>query len=443
MKMMKFWLAMVLMVSVGGQVPLPATEKTLVALPFTPELVNELSEEARANNPAIGAALARAEAARAHVSSIRRWDDPMLRLGGMGARRMMRAEDGDLIYGVEQRLPLFGRPGLAREAAQAEFKTEEADLDYQYQLLRLEIARGLLQAALAERTIELTQQDLVWLDNTIESIEQLYRAGQTTQTDLLVAMNERAARFNQLRTEMNMLSHDQLALNRLLNRGLYTPWPRIELPELAEPIAYSDELARTALLFEPRLVLFRRQSDQAAAIVNLTRRQRFPEVNAGLEGRNYSGDGSFRQGMLMFSFSVPWVNAQKYRQDIRREELRWQATQLDLEDYELAVREEVHDLILQIDAARREAVLYREEIIPRSRLALETSTAGWQAGREIFLNLLAVQRSLLEAELNYARAVATQYQLMSELVLCCGLADLEALRMIGALPERSSPPLEP
>jgi hypothetical protein len=42
---------------------------------------------------------------------------------------------------------------------------------------------------------------------------------------------------------------------------------------------------------------------------------------------------------------------------------------------------------------------------------------------------------LLETRLMYARAVAEQYQMMSELVLCCGLGDLEALEMIGAEPD--------
>ena len=41
---------------------------------------------------------------------------------------------------------------------------------------------------------------------------------------------------------------------------------------------------------------------------------------------------------------------------------------------------------------------------------------------------------LLEGRLMYARAVSEQYQMLSELVLCCGIGDLEALQMIGAAP---------
>jgi hypothetical protein len=46
---------------------------------------------------------------------------------------------------------------------------------------------------------------------------------------------------------------------------------------------------------------------------------------------------------------------------------------------------------------------------------------------------------LLEGRLMYVRAVAEQYQMMSELVLCCGLGELGALSVIGAEPDASTP----
>jgi hypothetical protein len=45
---------------------------------------------------------------------------------------------------------------------------------------------------------------------------------------------------------------------------------------------------------------------------------------------------------------------------------------------------------------------------------------------------------LLEGRLMQARAISEQYQMLSELVLCCGLGDLEALSMTGAQPEARS-----
>jgi outer membrane protein TolC len=132
------------------------------------------------------------------------------------------------------------------------------------------------------------------------------------------------------------------------------------------------------------------------------------------------------------SFNLPWGNGDKYRSDIRREEARQRAAELDLADWQLSARQEVHHLTVAIDAARREALLYRDDIIPRSEQALTSARAAWETGRRTLREVLETRRMLLDARLMYARAVAEQFTMMSELVLCCGLGDFESLQMIGA-----------
>ena len=61
----------------------------------------------------------------------------------------------------------------------------------------------------------------------------------------------------------------------------------------------------------------------------------------------------------------------------------------------------------------------------------------------MFRDVLDARRMLLDARLMFARAVTEQYQMMSELVLCCGLGDLEALQMIGAEPESQNEGTKP
>ena len=80
----------------------------------------------RTNNAAVRAAEERADAAQAHVATVPTWADPTVRFGVMGAERMMRRDDGDLLYGIEQTLPLWGKPQAARRLAQAEAATAGA-----------------------------------------------------------------------------------------------------------------------------------------------------------------------------------------------------------------------------------------------------------------------------------------------------------------------------
>lgn len=416
-----------------GSLPTPAPATNVIRL--TPAYINELAEEMRGKSPAMQAAWARTNAAAANVGTVRTWDDPMAHLGGMAARDDMRESEGDLMYGVEQKLPLFGKPDLARRVARAELSTETANAEYQFQVLRRELAKAMFRTALVDEVVVIGQQDLAWLETTTQTMEGKFRASEATLVEVLQLQNERAKQATQLETERDRLSHERVSLNRMLNRGLLSPWPTLELPALAGPVFYNQKLVEFAIKYEPKIEMLRRQIKQAEATVASTRRQRLPDISAGLEARNYTGDGSFRQGILLFSMNVPWVNAGKYRSEIRRDEAKLKAAELDLVDYELSVREEVHQLTVKIDAARREAVLYRDQIIPRSQSALDSARSGWEASRNTFRDVLDARRMLLEGRLMQARAVAEQYQMLSELVLCCGLGDMEALQMIGAQPE--------
>ena len=405
------------------------------AVRLTPEFINQLAEEMRTNHPALLAARARTNAASAGVDAVRTWEDPTARVGGMAAREEFRASDGDIIYGAEQKLPLFGKAALARRVARAELAVENANADYEFQIRKSELAKVAFRAALAEQVVAVGEQDLVWLRTMADAMDAKYQSGQATLVEVLLVQNEQAKRTNQLQSDRQNLTHARVSLNRLLNREIHSPWPAFELPPVAGPVVYSEPLVNFATKYEPKLRMMREQIKQAAAMVDATRRSRLPDVSAGVETRNYSGNGDWRQTEFGLSFSLPFFNAKKYRADIRRDEAKLKATELDATDFVLSLREEVHHLTVKIDAARREALLYRDEILPRSESALQSARANWETGRGMFRDMLDARRMLLDGRLMHVRAVSEQYQMLSDLVLCCGLGDLEALQMIGVTPE--------
>lgn len=424
---------MILLAAGAGALPGTRAETSLPeAVTITPAFITALAEELRTNHPALQAALARTNAAAANLAAVRTWDDPMARVGGMAARQMMRADEGDLIYGVEQKLPLFGKPARERAVARAELQVEQANAELLFQTLRRDLARALFDAALARRVVEIDEQDRAWLQTIVAATEARYQTGEATLAELLEARNELSRRTNQLRTDLARVSNAEFALNRLLNRAPEAPWPSLRLPPVAPPVPYSEQLVEFSRKFEPKTRLLARQIEQARAAVERTRRSRWPDVAAGVEARNYTGNGSFRQGMLVLSLNLPWGNRDKYRADLRREEERRRAAELELTDWQAEARLEVHHLTVEIDAARREALLYRDEIIPRSEQALASARAAWETGQRPLREVLETRRMLLEAHLDYARALAEQYSRLADLVLCCGLGDFEALQMIGA-----------
>ncbi len=405
---------------------LPATNAVVV----TPELVNQLAEEMREQNPGLQAARARTNAAAASVAAVRTWDDPMLMLGGMAADEEMRDQNGDIIYGVEQKLPLFGRPGLARKVAQAESDVAVSKENAEFQVRRVELSVALFRTALANRAVLIGEQDLRWLDTLVAAAEARYRSGTASLVEWTQAQNERSKRAAQLQTDLSQLTQQHVVLNRRLGRSLLQRWPTLELPDAAETVRFSPALLNFATKYEPRLHTMREEARAARAMADLTHRERLPEVSAGLVARNYSGNGQFRQGELVLRVSLPWFNRGKYGSATRRDEARAKAAELDAVDYAGELREEVHGLTVKIEAARREALVYRDEIIPRSETAIKSARAAWESGRGMFRDVLEARRMLIEARLMSARAVAEQYEMLSDLILCCGLGDLEALKML-------------
>jgi outer membrane protein TolC len=413
---------------------------------LTPAYLNQLANQMRSNHPALRSAAALTAAARAGTNAVRAWDDPMFKFGGSvadSARGPKLSEDGDLLYGFEQKLPLFGKPSAARAVAVAEAQAQASRATWQFQSLRRDLARALFRAAVSERIVEIGRQDLAWLETMVATAEERFRAGAASQVDVLRIQNERSKRAELVRTDTLRRGAERASVNRLLGRDLHEPLPRFELPDLAGPVNYSTQLVSYAVRHEAKLGMMQREIRTAETRVEATRRARRPDVSAGLEARQYSGDGGFREGMAFVSLSLPWFNAGRYRSDLARDRAKLDAAQFDAADYEAAVREEVHHLTVQIDAARREALLYRDEILPRSEQALTAAHNAWLAGRGMFFDVMEARRMFLEAQSMLARAISEQYQTMSDLVLSCGLGDLEALRRIGlgeTPPESNSNP---
>jgi outer membrane protein TolC len=410
------------------------------AVVISADYIDSLMAEGRTNNPSLKAADSRVRSATLNAESVRTWDDPMAMVGGstFSSRGFDPAQEGDLAYGIEQKLPLWGRPNLTRRVAQAETSMRQADLNFHVQQLRRDLNKELLATALAERSVEIGEQDLAWLEATVKEVEAKYRDGQAALADTLQIENELAERTDRLRTDRHLLVHEYFNLNRLLNRPAESPWPPLQLPSVAPAIPFSAKLLSLALANEPKLKVMEQEIRQAEATAELTRRTRLPDVSFDVEGRQYSGDGGFREGDFTLRFSLPWFNGGNYRKDYDRDKEKQRSAEHEREDQVWMVREELHHLSVEIEASRREALLYSGEITTRAGQALTSRLSDWGTGRGMFRDVLDARRTLLDSELTSARAVADENEMFAELLLWTGLENCEAL-----LPLANEPSLLP
>jgi outer membrane protein, heavy metal efflux system len=428
----------VLFIVSGGGVGLCATEALVTSnvIEITPDFIDQLVAEAQGRSPALQAAGARTEAANEAVAAVRTWDDPTASFGlwAPGSRGFSSSEEGNLVYGLEQKLPLYGRPDLMRKIVAADASREKLAADFEGKKLRRDLSLALNGLALSDREAEVAEQDLSWLDVTLDAVDHRYRVGLASQVDWLKVQTARAMATDDLKTKQQERDHSAFTLNRLLNRDLHATWPHVAIPLLQPPIYFTPQLVDAALAAEPQLKVMNQESASAQAAADLTRRQRLPDVSVGVEARQYSGDGGFREGMATVSFTVPWLNKSKYDSDWRRDQQRKRASEFTAADHALSVREELHHHVVDLDAARRRAVLFHDQLIPLTQQTLSSAQSAWEHNLGPFQDILDAHRLLLVDELASARALIDQATMFAEISFLTGSRDFGTLLTLAGDP---------
>ena len=142
--------------------------------------------------------------------------------------------------------------------------------------------------------------------------------------------------------------------------------------------------------------------------------------------------------MFTVGLNVPLFNRGKYRSDLRRDQEKLKAAEEDRDAQVLSVREELHHLTVAIDAASRQALLYSEEILPRTQQGLASALSNWESNRGMFRDVLDARRMALDAQLMQARAVAEEHQMIADLLLITGQQDLDTLERLLMQPNQES-----
>ncbi len=397
------------------------------------EFIDQLIAESRERIPALEAADARTDAATSAVAAVRTWDDPTASFGlwASGAGGFNASEQGNIIYGLDEKLPIYGRPDLKRKVAAADASRELFAASYETQKIRRDLTVALNAMALADRETALAREDLAWIDTTLDAVDHRFRVGQASQVDWLKAQTVRATATDDLATKELESNHSAFALNRILNRDLHASWPLVVVSSLKPAVYYTPQLVNAAMAAEPRLKVLRQESVSAQASADLTRRERLPDVSVGLQAWQYSGDGTLKQGIATVSFSVPWLNRDKHDSDWRRDQARKRASDFEAEDHALTVREELHHHLVDLDAARRRALLYRDQLIPLTEQTLASAQGVWEQNLGPFQDILDAHRMLVADQLGLAQALTNQASLFAELCFLTGCRDSAALAALA------------
>ena len=394
-----------------------------------PYVVNRWVGIMLTNHPGLRSFEATARSSRLQVDAVRYLADPKVLLGGAvySEKGMNPSEEGNLIYGIEQPLPIMGKEKASRMVANAEAEREIARVEVQRQGLKRDLTIALFRAALAHKTVDLAMDDLVWVADLAQLAANRLVTGNSSGPEALRLQMEQSRRSVELERLRAQESQFLSTVNRLLGSDPDNSLPAFLLPGIAQPLSGSKRWVELALASEPRLKALEKERLAAQAILESTRRSKRPDLAFGVDGRQFAGSGEFRQGTLSLSINFPIWNRSKFDIDIARDRERLRSVELNQKDQILEVREELHHIKLRLDTARREALLYQDEVLPRATSTYQAFLAQWSSGRGDLRDVLESRRSIVETQLKMAEAITEQWSALAELVLCCGLEDLSTL----------------
>ena len=375
------------------------------------------------HNPGLEAAFNRWKAELERIGQVAVLDDPQLTYSYFIREVETRVGPQRQKIGIRQKFPWFDKLKLRSETAQAaaqavRYRYEAAKLKLFYQ-----VKRGYYEYYYLAKAVEVTGENLKFLQAMEETARAKYSSGTIGQFALLrfqVEIGKLEDRLVSLQELRKPISQDlRSAIN--LPDGKLLPWPsqvpvrRVELrdAELWEKVLHSPDLSQLAA-----------QVEKADRQLELSKKNYYPDISAGVDviqtdraSMNTSDNG---KDPVVFSLglNLPVIQADKYRAAEREARLRLLAAKKQKNQRENELKAQLERIIYDIRNAQRKIDLYQNGLIPKAKQSFQVTQQAFAVDRADFLDVIDAVRTLLDFQLTHERAVVDY---------AVGVANLEML----------------
>ena len=397
----------------------PREDPVPLRAPLTAE---SFSAAVLARNASLGAMRQALVAAVSRIRPAGALPDPMLNVSAAPrtfGSTMGTGEDIEL----SQALPWWGTREARKEIAQADAAVARHDLE----ALRLRLAataRGVfadwvfVHRALG---INAASQSVIAELRRIASMR--YATGKAPQADVLQADVERTVLAQQRLEWRRKIAVAAARMNALLDRPPASPIPlpaAFPAPAVLPPEAAL--LQRT--LAHPELKALEAEEHAARAGARLASKQRYPQFQVSAGYNSMWPDPAMRP-MVGLSFTVP-LDQGKYRAEIDGAHAQARRAEYDLENQRAALLADLSAAYASTREAAKSLALYRDDLVPLARDALDVALSEYSSGQGGFLEVLTAEEHELDIELGLARAQSSYFRRLAELERLSGGGRLEA-----------------
>lgn len=379
------------------------------------ETLDSLIREARENNPEIKAARSRWEASARRPSQEGTLPDPMIGLSwqnvGFDSITLDEAPNSMLRFSFSQEIPFPGKLSLKEKIATRYSEAEGNSYQATERGVIAELKTVYYDWYFAEKAIEITEKnkDLLW--KFTEIAEAKYEVGNGIQQDVLKAQVENSKFIERLEILRQSKEIIEARIKSILNR---TPDSAIGGPEQIEmtPLTLtSGEINRLTEENAPLLAMRESLIEREEKALELARKELYPDFFVGASPGVMGMPGNGIDGVweVSLGLKVPLYFWRKQKLGIEEAALELQGAEQDYSSTNQTLLFSVKESYLNARTSERLLDLYKNGIIPQSRMSLNSAVSGYQVGSVDFLTLVDNLVTLFNFELEYERQLA-EYQ---------------------------------
>ena len=400
-------------VSVGGQ---PDAN--------TPVTLQEYLQCAAANNAGLKAAYEQWRAASEQVPQAKSLPDPQVTYGYATESTPQRK-----MFEAMQMFPWPGTIEARTAVASAESKAALKEFEAKKLELFYEVKQAFYEFCYLAKATNITNENLQLLKHLEEVALARYATSTAPHPDVIRAQIELAMMENKLRSLTELRPAVVARLNSVLNRPDFGELSRAatsDLPWPQETRTDTDLGTRTDTEWlervesNPQLQALAYEVEAARSSEKLSKKRFYPDIGLGVGVDSGMGDNGDDRVMARLSLTLPiWRDNYKAAQRQAKAQLNKMTQEKVQLQNTLAAK--VRQILYEYQNSDREIRLYKDIVIPKAKEMVTASETAYQAGTVDFLSLIDAQRSLLQYQLEYEKAVAENAQRLAELEMLAGV----------------------
>ena len=375
--------------------------------------------EALARNPAIVAARAQVEEARAAVETAAAIPDPFITADVTGQTHLLNPGSGSgKDQGVGFTVPFPGKRGLRRDVATADLRAAEFNERQLQQQIASQAAQAYDAILVAARHRDDLQQSKDLAADFVKKTNSRFQAGTVAKVDVIKAQTDQAQAENDLIANERTTATALASLNRILGRmagGRIETTDALDVPRDIPPV---DALEQLALSSRPEIATVEAQLKGAVAATKLAKEFWAPDFN--LSATRNAADGAPATFTSAVSIGVPVFYWQHQRGEVAHARHREEELAANLSDVRAQVSLDVQTAFATASTSLRQAIFIRDQLLPEAREVYRVASVSYGLGGLSSLDLLDAKRTLLAAEAQYVDALGAANDALAALEQAVG-----------------------